>query len=458
MEFKNVKIKLNLLYTGSLLIILILFIAVLYFFISKAINEQEIDELERFFYEEKHEFIEELYENNYEHAELKYDAAEKHKKRLMEEYDEVNGWEKEDDDDDEGKYKRKDLEHVKYRPERYIFYYIFDKDFNLIEGEESVDDFVKYIESSDLQSQQSKMIKEVEWDESHVLFTYYPIQENGQIVGSVIVGKDITDEKHLIQKIIQILLILTVLFSLLFAGAGNFFAGQAMKPILRAYEKQRKFVSDASHELRTPLSVFYSSIDVLSREEEEHLSPIGKQVLEDVKHESEMMHKLLDDLLFLARSDQDNFELDLEELDLSSLLHELLNRFKRVVPSHLTLVENIQEGVFMRGDKVRIQQLVYILLDNAIRYTEEGSITCSLSSQGEKIVISIKDTGIGIPSEKIDHIFDRFYRGDASRKRTGTGLGLAIAKTIVEAHQGKIEVKSEVGKGTEFLIKFTKNN
>jgi signal transduction histidine kinase len=195
---------------------------------------------------------------------------------------------------------------------------------------------------------------------------------------------------------------------------------------------------------------------VLASEEEEHLSPFGKQVLEDVKQEAEMMHKLLDDLLFLARHDQGNFKLELEEFDLSSQAHSLLNRFKRIVPSQLTLQENIQDGIRIKGDKVRIQQLLYILLDNAARYTKEGSITCSLAEQGEKILLSVKDTGIGISPKDLQHIFERFYRGDESRKRNGTGLGLSIAKTIVEAHGGEIEVKSEVGKGTEFIIKLKK--
>ena len=441
MEFKKVKLKLTLIYTGSLLAVLILFIMVLYLLITNAIHKQEEEELNRFYREEHHEFIEELYKNKYGHNETEFHLENRHKKRIPDE---------EDEDDNEYEERK----NVKYRPERNVFYYVFDENFRLIKGEETVEDFEEYFEKNRFSSR--PLTKETTWEGVHVLFSYYPIQEDGQVIGSVVVGKDITDEKHLIQRIIWILLCLTLVFSLLFALVGNFFAGQAMKPILRAFEKQRRFVSDASHELRTPLSIFYSSIDILSREEQEHLSPFGKQVLEDVKQEAEMMSQLLNDLLFLARSDQDRLELEMEEFDLSSLLHSLLNRFRKVFPPHLTLRENIQEGVRMKGDKVRIQQLVYILLDNAVRYTEKGSITCSLSSRRETVELSVKDTGIGISPKELEHIFDRFYRGDESRKRNGTGLGLAIAKTIVEAHGGRIEVKSEVGKGTEFLIIFYK--
>lgn len=435
MEFKSVKTKLNILYTGSLLMILIIFIIVLYFFISGAVKKQEIEQLKRFYEEEKHEFIEEIYESaaawpgTYEAEERKKD---KHKKdRAHHEYD-----------------------GVEYKPERGMFYYVFDNSHQLVKGEETVNGFVQYLHREALHTHSGTFMKEVEWRKAHVLFIAYPLHERHQTIGSVIIGMDITDEKHLLQTIIWILLLLTLLFSLLFAWAGNFFAGQAMKPIQRAFETQRTFVSDASHELRTPLSIFYSSIDVLAREEWENLSPFGRQVLEDVKNESEMMNELLNDLLFLARYDQGHFELETEELDLSFQIKSLLHRFKRAMPAHLTLEEKIQSGIRMKGDKVRIQQLMYILLDNAVRHTSAGSITCSLTTQGQSIVISIKDTGCGIAEKDIAHIFDRFYRGDTARKRDGSGLGLSIAKTIVEAHGGNIEVKSEVGKGAEFIIRF----
>ncbi|WP_071393221.1 sensor histidine kinase [Bacillus tuaregi] len=395
--FNNVKARLTILYTGSLLLILILFILILYGFISGAIKKEEINELDLFFENERHELYEEYYEHEHRHLEFK--------------------------------------------EERKIFYYVVDKNQQVVTGEETIRGLYPYLPAME----EPNSTREIEWEKSHLLVKSYPLDS----IGTAIIGMDITNEKHLIQNIIWILVVFTVLFSILFAWVGQFFAGQAMKPIQTAFLAQRKFVSDASHELRTPLSIFYSTMDVLS--EEENLSPFGKEVLEDGKNEAEMMNKLLNDLLFLARSDQGNMELDMEEYDLSSQLHSWLTGFSRTMPAHLMLKWEIEDHIAMQGDKVRMQQLLYILLENAVRYTKEGSIICTLK-KNQKIILSVEDTGIGIAPEELPQIFDRFYRGDAVRKRDGSGLGLSIAKTIVEAHGGTIEVKSKVGKGTQFIV------
>ena len=345
MDFKPVKVRLTFLYTGSLLFILIVFIVVLYVFISGAIKNQEIEQLNRFYESEEHDLIENIYED-------KYDEIDKQEEK-----------ESEDDDGNEvesSEHREEFKDHqefVEYKPERDIFYYVFDQNHLMVKGEETVRNLAKYIYRESLHTQSSKFVKEVKWKNTHLLLMNYPLQDDEEVHGTVIIGMDITDEKHLINNIIWILILLTVLFSLLFAWAGNFFAGQAMKPIQKSFQTQRKFVSDASHELRTPLSIFYSSIDVLSREEKDHLSPFGRQILEDVKNESEMMNKLLGDLLFLARNDQGNFELDLEDIDLSVLLNSLVTRFTRIVPSNLALAEDIQDGIVFKGDKVRIRAI-----------------------------------------------------------------------------------------------------
>ena len=343
--FNTLKSRLTILYTASLLFILATFIVILYLFISTAIENEQVDELDHFFNNEEHEFFEELEEEEY------------------------------------GK--------LKYRPERNIFYYLFDQNQNFVEGEETVSGLFTYINKENRKGTSLSSISEMEWKDSHLLIIKYSLHDDGLIYGSVFIGKDITNEKHLIKNIIWILLILTLIFSLLFALAGYIFAGQAMKPIEGSYKKQRKFVADASHELRTPLSIFYSSIDLLVREENEQLSPLGKEIIEDVKNEAEMMGILLTDLLFLARNDNEHLKIEQNEFNLSQLLSSLLNRFSRIVPANIKMIKEIQDDVPIVGDEVRLQQLLYILLDNAIRYTKEGKITCTLTSFDKRIEVTI---------------------------------------------------------------------
>ncbi|KIL76055.1 sensor histidine kinase [Bacillus badius] len=407
--FNSVKSKLTFLFTGSLLVILVIFIFTLYIFISGAIKNNELHELSQFYGEEEHEWAEELLELHHED--------------------------------------------IDFEPDRGIFYYLFDESGRLVKGDETVKGLSLYIKSNNLQQQEDEYVKELEWESAHLLLARYDIQQGQQMIGSVIIGMDITSEKHLIQKIIWILIALALLFSLLFAWMGYFFAGQAMRPIQQAYLTQKKFVSDASHELRTPLSVFYSSIEILDKEKE-NLSPFSQDVLDDVKKEAELMHQLLNDLLMLARSDQGHFELELKEVDLSMLLQNLLERFSRVLPVSLQLESEITASLHIKGDSERLQQLFYILLDNASHYTEAGVISCTAKKAGEKIIVVIKDTGSGISPDDLPHIFDRFYRADPSRNRNGSGIGLSIAKMIAEAHGAKITVKSELDKGTEFTITF----
>lgn len=405
--FHNVKSKLTIMFTVSLLFLLICFIGILYFLISHQIIQNEKDDLQSYFDKEKMDIVEDIY--------------------------------------------KKEHHGLSYEPSQDIFYYVYNPKNQFVYGKESMKDLLSWIDEN---NQDSSFTKQVTWGQFHLILMKIPITTNDYLHGYAIIGKDISSEKHLIEKITWILLFLTIFFSILFGFMGYYFAGQAIKPIKKAFIKQEKFVSDASHELRTPLSIFYSSIDWLKREEKDHLSSFGLEVLDDVKAEAELMNKLINDLLFLARSDKNELTIEKMEINLSELTYSIFKRFRVKAEENIAFKKDIQDGIHLTGDVTRIQQLIYILLDNAFRYTKEGQVILSLQTKDEKIVLSVSDTGCGIPINDLPYIFDRFYRGDLSREKGGSGLGLSIAKAIVKAHGGKIYASSDDGKGSVFTVLF----
>ncbi|MBB6443649.1 sensor histidine kinase [Bacillus benzoevorans] len=409
--FKSVKRKLTLLFSLTLLCLLLIFIVTLYFLISSVIERNEQNQLYSFFTANNHAFINHL-KNETNQGLIRSEHGSE------------------------------------------IFYYVFDKRHDLYSGLESAPFSMDRLREDERITESSTITTTMEWKGYHFLLFKRPLQEKGILYGYAIIGKNVTEQIHVIQTITWIMVLLTVLFSLAFAFLGYYFAGQAMKPIKQAFDSQRKFISDASHELRTPLSIFYSSIDLLERDEKEHLSEFGREVVSDLKEETISMKELVNDLLFLARSDQSQIQLQRENIDLSQLLASISKRFSSIMPDSIQFQQNIESGVSFHCDKERVQQLIYILLDNAIHYTDSGSITLTLKKVSDRIMISVRDTGCGIKQEQLPYIFDRFFRSDSSRHRNGSGLGLSIAKAITDMHKGIIAVESSLGKGTAFTITF----
>lgn len=218
--------------------------------------------------------------------------------------------------------------------------------------------------------------------------------------------------------------------------------------------KQQKFVSDASHELRTPAAVIKGYIEFI-----EHYGTEDKELLEEnlkmIGSEAQNMQALLENLLFISRTDQNRQKLNKKALDLDDIIGDVMQKMKVAIKTHkVELTSNEPAKIF--GDETTIRQMIRIFLDNAVKYTPAGgSIKVGSKVDGNKILVSISDSGIGIAPENLDKIFDRFFRVGSEQlvsEANGSGLGLSIAKWIADAHKIKISVASELGKGTTFTL------
>jgi len=211
---------------------------------------------------------------------------------------------------------------------------------------------------------------------------------------------------------------------------------------------QQRFVSDASHELRAPLTAVQANLELLRRE---HRMPPEERAraVEEAFAEATRMTRLVADLLALARADA-GVPLRHTRVELDRTLLDVLGQARHLTSGQTLEVESV-EPTFISGDPDRIRQLLLILLDNAIRYTpSSGRVIVDLRRESGRAIIAVRDTGVGIASDALPHVFERFYRGDRARVRDpgGTGLGLAIARWIAEEHGGTLELASELGRGT----------
>ena len=225
------------------------------------------------------------------------------------------------------------------------------------------------------------------------------------------------------------------------------------KKLAEVSQAKTDFIADVSHELRTPLTVLRGNAEVGLLERD----CTHAEILEEIVEESTRMTKMVEDLLFLARSDSATVPLKLEPVPAATFLAEVAGRAEilaRERGAELEVELLVGEGE-LRIDQSRVEQAVLILVDNAAKYgPPEGKITLSSKTDSGELHVAVTDEGPGILEEELPHIFERFYRVDKTRarKQGGTGLGLPIAKTIVEAHGGRIEAESRVGKETKMSI------
>ncbi len=270
-----------------------------------------------------------------------------------------------------------------------------------------------------------------------------------------IVAADNSFEYGNIRNLFVLCLLSFILSFFVFFVISLILSAWILKPVEKAWQQQNRFVSDASHELRTPITVILANLNILASKKEE-LIKTRYQWIDNTKEEASRMKQLVDELLFLARSDDRQSKLVFSEINLSEVLLSRMLSFEALAfEKGIKLDYDIADNLKILGHEGNVKQLLSILLDNAMKYCgEKGSVCLKAYCVKEKTFVLIQNSGEPIDKEDLKHIFERFYRTDKSRARTegGYGLGLAIAKTIVESMHGRISVFSDKENGTVFKL------
>ena len=223
-------------------------------------------------------------------------------------------------------------------------------------------------------------------------------------------------------------------------------------------DMQKQFLSDVSHELKTPMSAIIGSVEILKRDGME--SPeIFNEFMDILLKESYRMQNIINDILELSRLDQTKVSLDYQELDVKAVVKESMDLFEPLAKEkHLSLIYHNQIKEPLILDYSTIKMILSNFISNAIKYSNEGIITIKTKKADDTFILSVQDEGIGIPKNKLNYIYDRFYQVDKSRSsKISTGLGLSIVKKIVELNQGTIDVESSAGIGSTFTVKLPIN-
>ena len=224
---------------------------------------------------------------------------------------------------------------------------------------------------------------------------------------------------------------------------------------------RREFVANVSHELRTPLSILRGYIEVLLDEPETPREELAR-ILSIMERHSKRLQRLVDDLLSLAQLESSRATLELSAVRVDELFNNLIRDWKeKLAAKNLKVIVDLTpEALTLHADGTRLEEVLYNLLDNAVKFSREnGEIYLRATRLGSDMVLSVSDNGLGIGKEHLSRIFERFYRADKARSRElgGTGLGLAIVKHIAQLHGGRVEAESELGRGTSIRVVLPEN-
>ena len=331
--------------------------------------------------------------------------------------------------------------------------------------------------------------------EKQVLLVSVPLNNDNKIVGTLEIGETLTGLEMRKDILLWILGFVTVLSGILSLLGGRWLSNFIMKPISNmiktmedieqsgvpkkiniqtnthdelekmamtfnrmierlseSMEKQEQFISDASHELKTPLTVIKSYASLLRRRGVQN-NELSSEAIDAIYSEATRIQKMTEMFLNMATAEKETI-LEMKQVDLISLSKDIQKQLKAAYKREIHLHYK-QEPMYIHADELKLKQVIIILLDNAIKYSQD-KIDVFLNGTHQNTRIRIKDYGIGIPNTEIERIFERFYRVDKARSREtgGTGLGLPIAKNIMKLHKGEIKIKSDEEKGTEVELIF----
>lgn len=282
----------------------------------------------------------------------------------------------------------------------------------------------------------------------------YIIDPRGE--GLTIVFIDVTAQQGILTNLIYTFAVVGLIMLIVIYFLSRYFANRSIAPVREAFEKQKQFIADASHELKTPLTIINTNTDVLLANQEDTIENQAKW-LHYIKSEAERMSGLTNDLLYLTQMDDSHSTPMHTKFNMSDAVESIILPMEAVIfEKDISLDYNIEPDLSVNGNREQIQQVILILLDNAVKYSGmKGAVTVTLQKLNYDVLLTISNTGEGIAPEHLDRVFDRFYRTDSSRARKngGHGLGLAIARSIVEQHKGEIYAKSVVGEGASFYVR-----
>lgn len=283
-----------------------------------------------------------------------------------------------------------------------------------------------------------------------------PVLDGDKRVGTLYMFKNMEFYYEAAYKTLFWLLCMALVLYMAACYFGYWLAGRNIRPISEMYARQKQFTADASHEMRTPLAVMKLAVQGLREDEDSRLGEFAKESVEMLDSEADRLSRLTENLMTLARSDEDNLPLYTEQVDMTGLCHKVAAQLALLAEQkQIVLKQELQAELSVQGDELALSRLLIILLDNALKYSAaKTTVTLRGARVKEHLVIEVRDEGCGISDEDKTRVFDRFYRVDKARSRSqgGLGLGLSLAWAIVHQHGGSIEAFDNKPQGTVMYV------